>query len=76
MKEAATKYQQVVIDSAPVNEASETLLLASQVQAACLIIRANRTPISAVSRACQLLEMAGRPPLGFVLNGVSRRLPR
>ena len=68
LKEALAKYQQVVIDSAPLNEASETLLLAKEIQAVCVVIRANHTPISAVSRACELLDMAGRTPLGFVLN--------
>ena len=72
LKEAGTRFQRVVIDSAPINEASETLLLASHVHAACLVIRASYTPISAVIRACQLLDMAGRLPLGFVLNRVSR----
>jgi capsular exopolysaccharide synthesis family protein len=73
LQAALVQYQQVVIDSAPVNEASETLLLAKEVQAVCLVIQANRTAMTAVSRACQLLDLAGLRPLGFILNRASRR---
>ena len=71
---AAGEFGQVVIDSAPVNIASETLLIARHATAACLVLRAGRTAISAALRACQLLDSAGHPPAGFIVNRVPRRM--
>ena len=70
---AAEQYGQVVIDSAPVNSASETLSLAKHAGAACIVVRSGRTSIRGASRACHLLGQAGRMPIGFVLNHVPRR---
>lgn len=70
---AMEEYGQVVIDSAPVNSASETLSLAKHAGAACIVIRSGRTSILGASRACHLLGQAGRMPIGFVLNHVPRR---
>ena len=70
---AVKEYGQVVIDSAPVNIASETLLLARHVSGACIVLRSGRTSISAASRACRLLGQMGRMPIGFILNQVPRR---
>ncbi|MEO6784759.1 MAG: CpsD/CapB family tyrosine-protein kinase, partial [Chthoniobacteraceae bacterium] len=71
---ATGEYGQVVIDSAPVNTASETLLIARHASAACIVIRNGKTAISAASRACQLLEGVGRGPAGFILSRVPRRM--
>ena len=71
---AAGEYGQVVIDSAPVNLASETLLLARHATTTCLVLRTGRTAITAASRACQLLDNTGHPPTGFILNRVPRRM--
>ena len=70
---ALEEYGQVIIDSAPVTIASETLLLARHASAACLVLHSGKTPVSAASRACQLLEQSGRTPIGFILNHVPRR---
>ena len=71
---AVEEYGQVVIDSAPVNIASETLLLARHVSAACIVLRSGRTSISAATRASHLLSQTGRTPIGFILNHVPRRM--
>ncbi|MEQ1851545.1 MAG: polysaccharide biosynthesis tyrosine autokinase [Chthoniobacteraceae bacterium] len=73
LAEAAGKFDRVVIDSAPVNIASETLLLAKQAGAIFLIVGTGRTPVAAASRASQLIEAAGRPASGFLLNRVPPR---
>ena len=71
---ALDEYGQVVIDSAPVNVASETLLIARHASAACIVIRSGQTAIDAALRACELLEGVGRLPVGFILNSVPRRM--
>ena len=71
---ALEEYGEVVIDSAPVNIASETLLIARHVTAACIVTSTGQTSISAATRACQLLEGVGRTPVGFIQNRVPRRM--
>ena len=71
---AAGEFDRIVIDSAPVNIASETLLIARHVNASCIVIRSGRTAITSAVRACQLLETAGRAPAGFITSRVPRRM--
>ena len=71
---ALEEYGQIVIDSAPVNAASETLLIARHASAACIVMRSGGTAIGAATRACQLLESTGRAPAGFILNRVPSRM--
>lgn len=68
---AEGKYQKVVIDTAPINAVSDTLLLVDKVGSVVLIVRARKTPTRALQRALRLLEMANSNTAGFVLN----RLP-
>ena len=68
MRETASKYDRVVVDSAPVNQISDTLLYAQHVQSVCLVIRAGKTAVEEVIRAVQRLSEAGTAPVGFVWN--------
>src|SRR6266403_110186 len=72
LAEAAEHYDRVVIDSAPILAVSDTLLMVPYVQTSCIVVRANRTPRNAVSRAFSLLAATGTRPAGIILN----RLPR
>ncbi len=65
---AAEHYDSIVIDSAPVNVVSDTLLLVRHAPTVCLVIRARQTPRRTLNRACQLLDRAECSPVGFVLN--------
>jgi Mrp family chromosome partitioning ATPase len=71
LKEAARKFDRVVIDSAPVNAVSDTLILAEHADSVVFVVRARKTPIRAVKRALQQLDAANGLPVGLVLN----RLP-
>jgi succinoglycan biosynthesis transport protein ExoP len=68
MREAAAKFDRIVVDSAPVNMVSDTLLYAQHVQCVCLVIRAGKTPVEEVIHAVQRLSEAGAAPVGFVWN--------
>lgn len=68
IKSVAMEFDRVVIDSAPVNAVSDTLLLVKHAQSVCVVIHAGKTPDKAVIRACHKLEEAGSRPVGFVLN--------
>jgi len=65
-------YDRVIVDSAPVNAVSDTLLLAKYFNGVCLVVRTGKTPRHVVERAVRLLEQSGANIVGTVLN----RLPR
>ncbi len=68
LREALTSFDAVVIDTAPVNAVSDTLLLVKLVQTVCLVVHSATTPRNAVARACNKLREAGAPLAGIVLN--------
>jgi capsular exopolysaccharide synthesis family protein len=65
------KFDRIVIDSAPVNAVSDTLVIAPHAQKTILVVRAGKTPQRAVNRGVMLLRKSGARIAGFVLN----RLP-
>jgi succinoglycan biosynthesis transport protein ExoP len=70
--EATAKFDRVVVNSAPLQPVSDTLLLAGHVQAICLVISAQ-TSAEVVSRAVQRLGNARSKLIGFVFDRVSLR---
>jgi len=70
MRQAVGTFDRIVVDSAPVNLVSDTLLFARHVQSVCLVIHAGKTPAEDVIRAAQRLSEAGAAPVGFVWNQV------
>jgi len=68
MRQAVGKFDRIVVDSAPVNLVSDTLLFARHVESVCLVIQAGKTPVEDVIRAAQRLSEAGAAPVGFVWN--------
>ena len=71
--EASALFDKVIIDSAPILAVSDTLLMAPYVQTICMVVRANKTPRNAITRALTLLDTAGNRPAGIVLNRLPRR---
>jgi succinoglycan biosynthesis transport protein ExoP len=69
---AATLFDRVVIDSAPILAVSDTLLMMPHVQTVCIVVRAAKTPRPAVHRAITLLAKSGIRPAGLVLNRLRR----
>ena len=63
----------MVIDSAPIHAVSDTLLILNRVKTVCVVTRACKTPRKSVWRAVQVLQKAGAPIAGVVLNRVPRR---
>lgn len=66
--EAAGKYDQVVLDNAPVNAVSDALLIVKEAQTVCLVMHAKKTSSRVVLRALEMLRRAGGRPSGVVLN--------
>jgi capsular exopolysaccharide synthesis family protein len=70
LQQALTKFERIVIDTAPVHAVAETLLLAPEADAVCLVVRAASTQGSAAARAVEILRQTGAKLPGFVLNGL------
>jgi capsular exopolysaccharide synthesis family protein len=72
LEEALRRFDRVVVDSAPIFGVSDTLLLVNHVDSVCLVVRVRKTPKSIAMRALKVLERAGTPLSGVVLNAVPR----
>ena len=68
IEEALKHYDRVVLDSAPIHAVSDTLLMLKNVQTVCLVIRGARSSSRSVSRCAQVLQAAGAPLSGVLLN--------
>jgi capsular exopolysaccharide synthesis family protein len=68
LDEAAKKYDRVVIDSAPLNAVSDTMLLMQKADAILLVVRAAQTPISECKAALHKISTGKIKPLGIILN--------
>jgi polysaccharide biosynthesis transport protein len=72
LEESALHFDRIVLDSAPINSVSDTQLIARNIQAVCLVVRAGKTPRRAVLRACSRLARATHKPGGIILNRMAR----
>jgi capsular exopolysaccharide synthesis family protein len=68
LDEAAGKYDRIVIDSAPLNAVSDTMLIMPKADAVLLVIRAAQTPVSECKSALQKIYSSKMKPLGLILN--------
>ena len=73
IRDAMQEFEYIVLDSAPINAVSDTLLLVNQAQAICLVIRAGATSRRAVQRAHHEIAQAGGKDVSIVLNYLPRR---
>ncbi|MEK6675595.1 MAG: CpsD/CapB family tyrosine-protein kinase, partial [Planctomycetota bacterium] len=65
---AASQYDQVIIDSAPVLVASDAVVLATAVDGVVMVVRAKQSTRGVSRRASQLLHDVGAHLFGVVLN--------
>ena len=68
IRQAMSTYDRVIVDTAPVNLFSDTLLLARSVQSVCLVVQAEKTPAEEVIRAAERLTETEAAVIGFVWN--------
>lgn len=67
LKEAATRFDWILIDAPPIGPIVDSSLLAPNIDAAIMVVRAGRTPYADVKRA---VDSLGRDRIiGIVLNG-------
>ncbi len=71
---AEGRFERVIIDAAPVNAVTDTLLLVDKVSSVVLIVRARKTTRRVLLRALRHLKLADAPLVGFVLNRLPSKL--
>lgn len=74
--ELETRYDHVVVDTAPVNQYPDAQVLAELVGAVVLVARFRHTPREALLQAKRRLEISGARILGTVLNQRTYPIPR
>jgi capsular exopolysaccharide synthesis family protein len=70
LTEVGSRFDHIIIDTAPVIPVSDTLLLIEHAQVVCMVARACKTPQNLIVRAIQLLAQAGAKPVGLILNQI------
>jgi len=68
LKEAASRYDQVIIDTSPVLLASDALVLGPEVNGVIVVVRARQNSRGIARRACSLLTDVNARLFGVVLN--------
>ena len=68
LQELKSQFDWIVIDSAPVNAVSDTLLISNLADAVCLVIMAAKTSATSVRRALESLRKSGAKVSGVILN--------
>ena len=67
------KYDQVIIDTAPVGMVADARILAASSDGTLLVVRAGTTPRKLAESACDALMSVGARMLGVVVNDVFQR---
>jgi len=65
-------YAHILLDTAPVNAVSDTLIIAHHADRVCLLIQAEKTPLRVIQRALHLIHQTGAKISGTILNRLSR----
>ena len=73
MAEALKSYKYVVIDTAPVLSAGETLAIASTVESTLLCVMKDVSRLDSIQQTTRRLEAAGASVIGTVFSGVTSR---
>jgi capsular exopolysaccharide synthesis family protein len=68
IKELSGSFDRIVIDSAPINAVSDTLLVLQHCKSICLVARMGKTPRKVLSRASDLLARSGSRNVYIVMN--------
>jgi polysaccharide biosynthesis transport protein len=61
-------YDRIVIDSAPAQAVSDSLILSKMCDAVVFVVRSDETPLPLVQMAIKRLRQVGAPLIGAVLN--------
>ncbi len=71
-----SEYTLTIVDCPPVLEARDTAVFASVADGTLLVVQAERTKLSDVRRAREVLDQVGAITMGAVLNKRQRQIPK
>ena len=74
LRDARGKFDRIVLDTAPINAVSDTLLIVKHADATAFVVRSRKTPARALQRALHQLDGADAAPAGFILNRLPSKL--
>ena len=74
LREARGKFDRIILDTAPINAVSDTLLIVRHADATVFVIRSRKTAVRILQHALHLLEGADAIPTGLILNRLPSRL--
>ena len=74
-QELSEHYENVIVDSAPINRYPDAQVLAGIIGQAALVVRANHTSREAVAQARKNLEAGGGKVVGVILNKRTYPIP-
>ena len=70
LEELKSKYDIIILDSAPLQAVTDAQILSTKVDGTILVVRAEKTKRDSVQQAKALLDKVGANILGTLLNGV------
>jgi capsular exopolysaccharide synthesis family protein len=73
LTELAGRYDHIVIDSPPITDVTDAVILSTMVDGVILVVHGGRNSRQAVQRVCQKLSAVGARLFGIVLNNVDLR---
>ncbi|MCB1704393.1 MAG: polysaccharide biosynthesis tyrosine autokinase [Halioglobus sp.] len=76
VQELAQQYDRIVIDSAPINAVSDSLILATVADSLVYVAKADETPLTLVLKNINLIKHSNLPLTGVVLNRLDTRKQR
>lgn len=68
LQQLSSRYDRIIIDSAPTQSVSDSLVLSTHADALIYLVKSDSTPINVVQNGLQRLTRVGAPIIGAVLN--------
>lgn len=75
LRELRSRFDYVILDSAPVIPVSDPLILGRLVDEVVMVIKVGRTPKKLVGRAIEMMAKVNIKVSGFILNNMTDQLP-
>ena len=73
LKQLASQYERVIIDSTPISAVSDALILATQADSLVYVVKADSTPASVVQKNLNLIRNSNLPLTGVILNRLNAK---
>jgi len=76
LKQLGEHYDRIIIDSAPINAVSDSLILATLADSLVYVAKADETPLKLILKNINLIKHSNLPITGVVLNRLDTKKQR